>query len=286
MDGYGYQELLTDLRRLSMRHRFLQTGFIGRSVLGQPIPYVRIGTGPRQVHYNGSCHAQEWITTPYLMRFLETYAGGVAAGEERAQRLFQESSLWLVPMVNPDGVELVLNRISPENPCYEEALRANGGSSDFRPWAANIRGVDLNKQFPAGWEAERRKGKQGPAPRGYAGPAPLSEPEAAALAALTREVEPCLVIAVHTQGEVIYWGYAGLEPPESEAIVKRFARVSGYQPIRYAGTGAGYKDWFIQEYRRPGFTLELGRGVNPLPFGQFELIWRKAGPILWEGLEV
>lgn len=94
------------------------------------------------------------------------------------------------------------------------------------------------------------------------------------------------MIAFHSQGKVIYWGYKGLEPPESQAIATGFAAVSGDQPIRYAGSGAGYKDWFIQEYRRPGFTVEVGRGGNPLPLTQFDEIWRETEPIMWEGLEV
>ena len=37
---------------------------------------------------------------------------------------------------------------------------------------------------------------------------------------------------------------------------------------------AGYKDWFIKVFRRPGFTIEAGSGENPLPIGQFEEIYR------------
>lgn len=105
------------------------------------------------------------------------------------------------------------------------------------------------------------------------------------MAAFTREIDPGLVIALHSQGQVIYWGFQGLEPPEAEGIVQRLGRVSRYQPVRYAGSAAGYKDWFIQEYRRPGFTVEVGRGTNPLPLQQFDAIYSRLEPLLWEGLE-
>lgn len=289
-EDYGYDEMLADLQRLQQRYPFIETGAIGESVLGRSIPWVRLGTGPKEVHYNGSVHAEEWITSLLLMKFIERYAeayqNGARIGQFDVPNLFQETSLWIVPMVNPDGVELSQEGIDPFNPYYDLVLEANGGSRDFRTWAANIRGVDLNDQFPANWEQEAARGVDHPAPRNYAGTGPLTEPEAAALAEFTRAHDFRLVIAWHTQGQVIYWGYEGLEPPESQEIVNLFADVSGYLPIRDAGSWAGYKDWFIQDWRRPGFTVEVGRGVNPLPISQFWPIWGQAIGILLAGLAV
>jgi len=67
-------------------------------------------------------------------------------------------------------------------------------------------------------------------------------------------------------------------------IVREFARVSGYEPVRYVDSHAGYKDWFIQDWRRPGFTVELGLGVNPLPLEQFEEIYQESLGILLASL--
>ncbi|MFA6808477.1 MAG: peptidase M14, partial [Eubacteriales bacterium] len=107
-----------------------------------------------------------------------------------------------------------------------------------------------------------------------------------AIANFTKAHNFRLVIAFHTQGEVIYWGYEGLEPPESQNIVKTFSEASGYQPIRYVDSNAGYKDWFIQDWRRPGFTVECGLGKSPLPVSQFWQIWSKNIGILLSGLVV
>lgn len=41
----------------------------------------------------------------------------------------------------------------------------------------------------------------------------------------------------------------------------------------FASSFAGYKDWFLQEYRRPGYTIEAGIGNNPLPISQFNEIY-------------
>ena len=48
--------------------------------------------------------------------------------------------------------------------------------------------------------------------------------------------------------------------------------------------GAGYKDWFIQTYNRPGYTIEAGYGVSPLPLRQFPTIYRDNIGILVLGI--
>ena len=157
-------------------------------------------------------------------------------------------------------------------------------------WKANIDGVDLNLQFPAGWEQARTiKFSQGyttPAPRDYVGEAPLTAPESEAVYAFTRSHDFRLILAYHTQGEVIYWKYLDYEPARSYEIAQYFGRVSGYTVEETpAQSGyAGYKDWFIQEYDRPGYTIEAGMGENPLPMSDFAGIYRDNAGILLGGM--
>jgi g-D-glutamyl-meso-diaminopimelate peptidase len=281
---YNYAALTEDLRRLTELYPFLRQRSIGNSVMNKPIPEIVVGVGNRRVHANGSFHANEWITTPVLVGFLNEYAlsltNGRSIGGQNPNTLYQAVTLSVVPMVNPDGVDLVVNGPPAAEPYRSEVLRINGGSTDFSGWKANIRGVDLNDQFPAFWEREAERGQQQPAPRDYPGTAPLTEPEANAIARLTGESNFNRVLAYHTQGEVIYWGFMGFEPPESARLVNLMSEVSGYEPIRYVESYAGYKDWFIQYWRRPGFTVELGLGVNPLPLDQFGSIYQAGANIL------
>ncbi len=290
-DGYTHRQMIEDLGALKSIYPELEVVNIGKSVLGRSIPAVRLGTGPRQIHYNGSFHANEWITTVLLMVFIERYlkAKRTASnlGGVNVPNVFSQTSLWIVPMVNPDGVDLVVNGFSAENPFYRSVLQANHGSTNFRNWKANIRGVDLNDQFPAFWENENnRRDTNGPAPLNYPGPSPLSEPEAQAMARFTEENDFRLVMAFHTQGEEIYWGYRKAEPPESKTIIKQLEKVSGYRAVRYVDSDAGYKDWFIYHWQRPGFTVECGSGQNPLPISQFWSIWSKVSAIMLTGLVV
>ena len=47
---------------------------------------------------------------------------------------------------------------------------------------------------------------------------------------------------------------------------------------------AGYKDWFIMNYDRPGYTVEAGLGENPLPMSQFAQIYEDNKEILLGGM--
>lgn len=288
--NYDYHCLMQDLTRLEMVYPFIRTAGIGTSVQGAEIPEINIGNGEKKVHYNGSFHANEWITTAVIMTFVNDYLLSLTnytpMGSVTASQLYRETKLSIVPMVNPDGVNLVLNGPPINEPWGTRIIELNHGSLDFSGWKANIRGVDLNDQFPAKWAEERARNPKQPGPRDFGGESPLTEPEAIAMAELTKNRDFDRVLAFHTQGEEIYWGFEGMEPPESAGMVNEFGRVSGYKPVQTIESYAGYKDWFIQEWRRPGFTVELGTGSNPLPLSQFEDIYKKAIGIFLAGLYV
>lgn len=287
---YGSAQLAKDLERLKREYPFLHSTVIGHSVLGKPIHAIRIGEGSFRLHANGAVHANEWITSLALMRFAEDYAKACkrhgTIGGKPAAGLYRRCTLWLVPMVNPDGVDLTQEDLSPEHPCYKELLRWNNGSTRLRRWKANVRGVDLNDQFPAFWEEEKkRRAVAGPGPRDYSGPAPLSEPEARALAEFTREIGFHAALSFHTQGEEIYWNYRDLEPPHASQLADRLGKASGYRPVRLQGSDAGFKDWFIAEFRRPGFTVEAGWGRNPLPLESLADLYPETVSLLTEAME-
>lgn len=275
--NYTYEIMMDDIKRLQSVYPFLRISSIGNSVLERSIPEVVVGNGSKEVHYNGSFHANEWITTPIIMTFLNDYL--LSLTNQSPMRgletlpAYEQTLLSIVPMVNPDGVNLVINGPPDNEQLRNQLIEWNNDSTDFSDWKANINGVDLNDQFPAKWELENERNPKSPGPRDYGGTAPLTEPEAIAMADLTKERNFAHVLAFHTQGKVIYYGFEDLEPPESEVLANEFSKVSGYEPIKSAGSYADYKDWFIQDWRRPGFTIEMGKGVNPLPLTQFDEIY-------------
>lgn len=295
--SYTSNILNMNLNSLKAVYPFLQISTIGTSVLGNNIPVVKFGNGTKQVLYVGSTHANEWITTPLLMKFLEAlckaYVNNLKIGNADARELFDNVSLYIVPMLNPDGVDLVTGNLSQNSTGYARAKRISNNFPDIAfpsGWKANIEGIDLNLQFPAGWEqAKEIKYAQGfdkPAPRDFVGYGPLTAPEALAIYNFILYHDITLMITYHTQGEVIYWQYQNYAPAVSRNIANQFSVASGYAvaDTPYESGFAGLKDWYIYYYRRPGFTIEAGLGENPLPISDFNSIYSKNLGILILGM--
>ena len=269
------------------RYPFLRSEVLTRTAVGRNLRTLVIGTGPRKVIYSASHHANEWITTSILLKFAEELAAAMEVGGEifgvDARDLAKTATIYMVPMVDPDGVDLVTGAIEPGSPVYEvaQSLAEHYPAIPFPDgWKANLLGVDLNLQYPAGWcrarEIKFAQGFTSPGPRDFVGRGPLTQRESRALAGYTEFVDPALVLAYHSQGKEIYWQFQDIEVPGARELGEELARVSGYRLAEtpYASSFAGYKDWFIEKFRRPGYTIEVGEGVNPLPLSQFQEIYR------------
>ena len=282
------------LEALGAAYPFLQTELLARTAFGRPITGASMGRGDRRVLYSAAHHANEWLTATVLLKFLEDYAQALETdgtiGGMSARALYETATISMVPMVDPDGVDLVTGAATQAEREQAESLAAFYPNIPFPDgWKANLNGVDLNLQYPAGWLTAREikftQGYTRPGPRDFVGRFPLSQPEVQALADYTQRVDPAIVIAWHSQGEVIYWQFGGIEVEGARELAERFADVSGYrlEDTPYNSSFAGYKDWFIQTYRRPGFTIEVGSGENPLPLSQFAEIYTASLPILVAG---
>ena len=272
---------------------FFRSEILTATAFQRPIRTLVLGNGPRKVLYSAAHHANEWITSLILLKFAEDFAVAFtengAIGGVDAAALAETATVYMVPMVDPDGVDLVTGAILPGSIPYEAAYLLSQNYPDIpfpQDWKANLLGVDLNLQYPAGWlQAREIKFSQGftmPGPRDYVGRAPLNQLETRALAGYTEFIDPALVLAFHTQGGVIYWQFKDYRIPGARELGEKFAAASGYalEDTPEESAYAGYKDWFIQNFRRPGYTVEAGRGENPLLISQFEEIYSDCLPIL------
>ena len=227
---------------------------IGRSAEGRSLFALRIGRGGPVGISQYAMHAREWITA-----FL---------GLEHARRGVSRGSVWIIPLINPDGALLATQGLASVSAGRRKYLKSLNGSGDFSLWKANAEGVDLNVNFDARWGTGAKNIRK-PAPENYIGETPFSAPESAALRDFTLEVRPQFTVSWHTKGEEIYWRFYQPLPRLmwDRRLARALARSTGY-PLRSAGRSAGgYKDWCVEKLKIPAFTVEVGSDKLPHPLG-------------------
>lgn len=285
---WTYEYLRQTINMLCEEYTFIKKEVIGRSCAGRDIFALKIGDGTETVLYTAATHGSEHITTNIAVCFIENICRALKEGTDIAgisvRRAMYGRAITVIPCVNPDGCEISV--------CGETGAGQYAGrikricEGDFTHWNANLRGVDINHNFDAGWaalhELERKSGIFGPAPTRFGGYAPETEPETAALCNLCRKISVRHAAALHTQGQCIYWSYGEREPRRSKKMAEILATQSGYAlevPTGLA-VGGGFKDWFIEKFNKPGFTLEIGKGTNPLPIDLFYRLYSEVEEIL------
>ena len=280
---------LTDA--LCARFPILSRQSLGKSVLGKPIDCLALSRTKETptsffkpgVLFAAAFHAQEWLTSLILLQliteFCAAYENGARLAGLNPRRILCDRDLFFVPLVNPDGVDVAIHGHAAAG--EREAFVREISPLGLDKWNANLHGVDLNHNFDAGWPLLRQKeialGLTGPAPRRFGGTAPESEPETRALADFCRQHYLRHALALHSQGEEIYWHYGPRTPSRARLMGNLLAMSSGYtlaQPEDIASHG-GFKDWFISCFGRPAFTVEIGRGQNPLPLPDLQPIYAR-----------
>lgn len=124
--SYNYSLMFQNLATLNRTYPFLNIQTVGNSALGKNIYIVKLGKGTKKVFYSASIHANEWITSVLLMKFIEDYC--IAYNNNfrlygySVRRLFNSVSIYIMPMVNPDGVDLVTGNLNKASIAYLNAL--------------------------------------------------------------------------------------------------------------------------------------------------------------------
>ena len=282
--NYTYEQMERDIAALKKQYPdLIQTQVIGKSVDGRNLYAVKLGKGSKEIFLNGAHHAREHMTTNLLMHMLDEYAqsyeGNSSYHGYKTREILNKTSIWFVPMVNPDGVSLVQKGYtSAKNPTY--VLMMNNFSYNFSSWKANVRGVDLNRQYPADWA--RIKGDPGkPGPQNYKGPKALSEPEAKAVYDFTKAHDFKTAVAYHSSGEILYWYFdqTGSVYNSHHSLAKQVGNITGYSLVKPVNnpSGGGFTDWFVSETKKPGLTPEISPYTygKPVPLGNYNKIWQQ-----------
>ena len=147
---YNSYILKQNLYNLLHTYPFINVDVIGNSVLNKPIYVIKLGNGSKKVFYSASIHANEWITSIILMKFIESYCISYTNYSNlygySVRDIFNSTSIFIIPMLNPDGVDLVTGNLSVSSSYYQKALHiANQFPNIPFPdgWKSNLNGESL-----------------------------------------------------------------------------------------------------------------------------------------------
>lgn len=256
-DFYGTTELPEHIVNYQSIRQLFQTQIIGHSVLKQPIIAYQLGnpTAPRRILITAGMHAREWISSLALQNWLN-----------QNPNLPADTCVTAVVCCNPDGAKLAMGHSLHLSQRRRRLLiHTNRNSDDFRLWKANLRAVDLNVNFDAGW-GQGRSNLTMIAPANYIGPEPHSEPENRALLHLLCHYRPTVSIALHTKGQLIY--YSRLEDQQT---AEQLAQKIGFQAELSDASYGGLTDYLALRCCVPSFTVELGDDTLKHPIGKEHL---------------
>lgn len=269
------------IEELIKEYPFLSVRLIGRSTLDRGIFSLSVGNEDNSVIYAGGFHGSEWITCLTLFLFMERVCYHIKNSRQLCsidiKRALSQLGITVIPCVNPDGTEIAIH--GEKGARNLKSFVSSLGCNDYSKWNANAMGVDINHNFNAGWHTLRQmeieQGITGPRYRQFGGEYPESEAETKVLTRLCRIKQFRQCMAVHAQGEELYWQYGENTPPQASMMAKILADSCGYNLVNNTALAShgGFKDWFINEFSKPGFTLEIGKGENPLPIEQLYKIY-------------
>ncbi len=276
------------IKKLKKEYESLKTATCGKSALGKEIYALVLGKGKKKVCYVGGTHGLEWMTSLCLLRFCENLLSKEEISGYKIDTLLENCTLIIIPELNPDGIEISQKGSMACE--FRESENIKICNNDFSSWSANANGVDINHNFNADWyslrDFEEKNNIRSPSPRRFGGYFPESEPETKAITRLLRNISVETLVSFHSQGEEIFYEYGEQISEKSLLMAKAFSSVTDYTLVKNEGhySSGGLKDWFIEEFHKPGFTIEIGKGKNPLPLADFDNIYKKIEPLLILGM--
>jgi g-D-glutamyl-meso-diaminopimelate peptidase len=277
-----YETMVKNLKTIhTLYPSFTKLEVIGKTVEGKEIYALKVGNGPREIFMDASLHAREYMTTNVLMEMIDEYTHAYTRNTVfdgyQVKSVLDQTSIWFVPMVNIDGVTLVQKGVNATS--YKDSVIRINGSSNVARWKANIRGVDLNRNFDGNWAPAATE--KAPAWRNFKGYSVFSEPESRAIRDFVAKHKFQAYISYHSSGNLLYyWNWqSSANELRDLAFAKTIGRKTGYSvmsPLYKVGSGSS-TDWFIRTYKKPGITMEISPyvGDQPVPFKNWADVWNR-----------
>lgn len=289
IDNYSYSQMNADLKSLATEFPdLLKLSSIGKSELGKDLTLAILGNekAEKKIFVSAAIHAREHMIALYSTAQIEYMLRNpnmICDGTNYTfAELLDKVCFYIVPMSNPDGIEIVQTLTIPD---AFKSKYASNPTYYASQWKANALGVDLNMNFDAEWDkaGKRPTDSKSPSYLGYKGTAPECAAEAKALADFIRENKFDFVLSYHMMGSVIYWEYGDNKAviEQSREIALRIAAQSGY-PLGDPGSSsvAGLKDYVMSKLATPSLTIEFGTEAAPAAIRDFDNIWARTKNLL------
>ncbi len=211
-----------------------------------------------EIFINGCIHAREVITPLIIMNLADKLTSEYSTNP-RITDIVNNREIWLMPVMNVDGY------------MHNEVEDPNGGGM----WRKNkrtindaLRGVDLNRNFPAGWGYDDTSSSPSPFSELYRGASPGSEPATQAVMAFCNDHNFNVAINYHAfmNAVLVPVSYNQSTSEHAEAhrlLVESYAGSLGWPTITPNYNG-GAPDWMALEADNYIFSLlpEVGGNMD------------------------
>ncbi len=255
----SYSSLMEKMNELSAKYEsILKLSNAGYSGGGRQMKMFKLGTGSKKALVVGAIHAREHLTTKYLLKVTEDYCNAYFSESGKyngynIKELLSEYTLYIIPCCNPDGLEIIFSR---------DSAAENVAISALSEYKANKAGIDLNRNFPLGWDAIDN-GVTAPADYYFKGYSAGDATETKVLMNLCESNNFDFMLSIHIRGNCIYWGdtYDTSNNDRYNAFARDIANAGGFamtsastNPSSYGG---GFENWFRHQYKKCGLCIEL-----------------------------
>lgn len=294
---YSYDQLMRDVIRLKKTYPSLITSEdAGYSAEGRTLPLIKLGTGRAGLFCCGAHHAREYISSAYLMYAVNVYAHMASVkkhlGKYNMEKLLSACSMYVMPMVNPDGVALAQGGLKAvQQP--EEVARMTLVRPSYCEWKANVNGIDLNRHYPVLW-GQKYMPVSAPASELFCGAMPAEETEVKAVMRICRSHSFRAALSFHAKGESVHYADTATadKMPEASGLARSISEISGYTLMPLSDNpgifAASFETWFREEFLRPALLIKLSPAVNgAMPMDDrdfFARVWKKARYICAQAL--
>ncbi len=284
--AYSHEFMVSDAQKLQKIYPdLIRIGSIGKSVEGRDLTLIEFGKGSKKIFVCATHHAREYISTTYVMYAIDRYAAMYRTGENTTEYnirdILDNVTFCIVPMVNPDGVNLVQNGVSAvKNPQYVSSMAISEGAKyGYSAWKANVNGVDVNWNYNRDWSLSKNRYPRGSI--GFNGTQPETEPETCAVTNYVNSMPFEAFVSMHTQGKMLYWADDVTNPTYiGETVNAKNGFTLKYE--KATGVGGSFFDYVYRNYGKATLTVELCNYIGPRPYpdADFDSVWKSAKDVL------